>query len=151
MPLLAGGWPAKPSYRATSFLTLAVIISGDAGLGSGEDTGAVVKTPAMPKKLERKLTMATMEAAALPVIEHIPGPTKRGPNGHNIFFNSCPRCSGTRYLDRDQFGWYVSCVACGYAAYLLIKQRGRPRAHMPDEADPPRRAKRISFSSLRLV
>ena len=105
----------------------------------------------MAKKLEGKLTMATMEAAALPVIEHIPSPAKRGSNGYQIFFHSCPRCSGTRYLDRDQFGWYVSCVACGYAAYPLIKQRGRPRVHMPDEADPPRRAKRIFFSSLRLV
>ena len=87
----------------------------------------------MPKNLERKLTM---EAATLPVVEHIPSSTKRGPNGYQIFFNSCPRFSGTRYL--DQFGWYVSCVACGYAAYPLTKQRGRPGSHMPDEADPPR-------------
>jgi hypothetical protein len=99
----------------------------------------------MPKNLERKLTMATMEATALPVTEHVPNGATRGPNGYQIFFNSCPRCSGTRHLDRDQFGWYVSCVACGYAAYPLIKQRGRPRAHVPDDADPPRRARRISL------
>ena len=74
---------------------------------------------------------------------------QKGAERYQIFFNSCPRYSGTRYL--DQFGWYVSCVACGYAAYPLTKQRGRPGSHMPDEADPPRRARRISFSSLRLV
>ena len=34
-----------------------------------------------------------------------------------VFFKSCPRCSGDRSLESDQYGWYLLCLPCGYVTY----------------------------------
>jgi hypothetical protein len=26
----------------------------------------------------------------------------------------CPRCQGRIFLERDQYGWYMLCLQCGY-------------------------------------
>ena len=38
-----------------------------------------------------------------------------------VFFRSCPRCSGDRILERDVYGWYMLCLACGYMTYPQVK------------------------------
>ena len=27
---------------------------------------------------------------------------------------NCPRCKGRIYIDRDEHGWFVECITCGY-------------------------------------
>ena len=34
-----------------------------------------------------------------------------------LMFKSCPRCLGDRSLERDLYGWYVVCLACGHVSY----------------------------------
>ncbi len=34
-----------------------------------------------------------------------------------VLFKSCPRCSGDRTMERDLYGWYILCLACGYVSY----------------------------------
>jgi len=35
----------------------------------------------------------------------------------NIWYNSCPRCRGSRYRDGDYCGEYLLCVSCGPVTY----------------------------------
>lgn len=34
-----------------------------------------------------------------------------------VFFKSCSRCRGDRVLDRDYYGWYLTCLQCGNVTY----------------------------------
>ena len=40
-----------------------------------------------------------------------------------VYFKSCARCSGDRILDKDVYGWYMLCLACGYVTYPQVKVR----------------------------
>lgn len=43
-----------------------------------------------------------------------------------VLFKSCPRCSGDRSVERDLYGLYVICLACGHVTYPDVE--GEPRA-----------------------
>lgn len=44
-----------------------------------------------------------------------------------IFLKACPRCRGDIVLERDEYGRYTSCLACGYVGYPDAKNEiGRP-------------------------
>lgn len=44
-----------------------------------------------------------------------------------ILLKACPRCRGDVVLDRDEYGRYTSCLACGYVGYPDAKNEiGRP-------------------------
>ncbi len=36
-----------------------------------------------------------------------------------IKLKACPKCHGDLYLERDQYGRYMSCLQCGYLMELL--------------------------------
>ena len=36
-----------------------------------------------------------------------------------IKLKACPKCHGDLYLERDQYGNYMSCLQCGYLKELL--------------------------------
>ncbi len=40
-----------------------------------------------------------------------------------ILFKSCPRCLGDKVLERDEYGWYITCIACGHVSYPVNKRR----------------------------
>ena len=58
-----------------------------------------------------------------------------------ILFKSCPRCGGDRYVERDLFGSYVTCLACGSVEYpeepLLRTYTPAPTAQRNVLADGP--------------
>lgn len=31
-----------------------------------------------------------------------------------LWFNSCPKCGGTVFLEKDQYGLYKQCMQCSY-------------------------------------
>ena len=31
-----------------------------------------------------------------------------------VWLKGCPRCTGDLYFRRDTYGWYRSCLQCGY-------------------------------------
>lgn len=38
----------------------------------------------------------------------------------------CPKCNGNVYVDRDEYGWFVECIFCGYMRDLVrlaVKKR----------------------------
>lgn len=40
---------------------------------------------------------------------------------------SCPRCNGDLMIDKDEYGWYETCLMCGYLHDLeLLAVAGRP-------------------------
>ncbi|MBM3943865.1 MAG: hypothetical protein FJ317_00035 [SAR202 cluster bacterium] len=108
----------------------------------------------MVSKARNKLRLATTDKPRLANPNEAQGSLSSGTNGHPVFYDSCPRCTGTRYLDRDHFGWFLTCVACGCVSYPLVKEKAKKKRHLPDVMDadqPVRRARRVSFSALRLV
>ncbi len=42
-----------------------------------------------------------------------------------IKLKACPKCHGDLYLERDQYGRYMSCLQCGYLRELL--------GHLPEK------------------
>jgi hypothetical protein len=32
-----------------------------------------------------------------------------------ISWESCPKCQGKIYIDRDLYGWFVQCLMCGFS------------------------------------
>ena len=40
-----------------------------------------------------------------------------------IKLKACPKCHGDLYLERDQYGSYMSCLQCGYLKELLGELR----------------------------
>ena len=44
-----------------------------------------------------------------------------------VYFKSCIRCSGDRILDKDVYGWYMLCLACGYVTYPQVRVRQTPQ------------------------
>ncbi len=38
-----------------------------------------------------------------------------------IKLKACPKCHGDLYLEKDQYGRYLSCLQCGYLMELLEK------------------------------
>ncbi len=44
----------------------------------------------------------------------------------------CPRCSGMTYVGEDRFGWYRSCLACGW-----LEDVGDPLSERGMEASLP--------------
>lgn len=43
----------------------------------------------------------------------------------------CPRCGGDIGVDKDQHGWYESCIQCGYLKDLVIVGMGQVRDEIP--------------------
>ena len=43
-----------------------------------------------------------------------------------VLFKSCPRCTGDRILERDFYGWYVVCLACGFVTYPEVDMDDTP-------------------------
>ncbi len=39
------------------------------------------------------------------------------PAEHCLHLRACPRCHGAMKADRDQYGPYRVCIACGYVFY----------------------------------
>jgi hypothetical protein len=33
-------------------------------------------------------------------------------------YRACPRCGGDIFMDRDEGGWFESCLQCGYRLEL---------------------------------
>lgn len=31
----------------------------------------------------------------------------------------CPKCGGNVHVDRDEYGWFVECIMCGYMQDLV--------------------------------
>ena len=49
-----------------------------------------------------------------------PLPTARPQSARSEVINTsgtCPRCSGDEFLDRDDYGWYATCIHCGHVMY----------------------------------
>ena len=42
-----------------------------------------------------------------------------------IKLKACPKCHGDLYLERDQYGRYMSCLQCGYLMELLGDLSGK--------------------------
>ena len=38
-----------------------------------------------------------------------------------VYFKSCVRCEGDRILEKDMYGWYVLCLACGSVTYPEVE------------------------------
>jgi hypothetical protein len=32
-----------------------------------------------------------------------------------LSWQSCPKCKGNIYIDRDVYGWFVECLMCGFS------------------------------------
>lgn len=54
-----------------------------------------------------------------------------------IMLKSCPRCNGDLLVERDEQGWYVECIHCGYmrdlrdwpeAEHQLAEEKKKQRA-----------------------
>lgn len=50
---------------------------------------------------------------------------RRGLHGRclMLMLKSCPRCRGDLYRDRDQYGWFLLCLHCGYMRDLEAGKR----------------------------
>ncbi|MDA1188345.1 MAG: hypothetical protein O2854_01500 [Chloroflexi bacterium] len=108
----------------------------------------------MTKKSQSKLQFAEMDRPRLPNPDRLSIKESSDFSGSTMLYDSCPRCVGTRYLDRDQFGWFLTCVACGSVSYPTVKDRPKRRKYdreVAGTAELPARSPRISFRSLRLV
>ena len=56
-----------------------------------------------------------------------------------IFIKSCPRCGGSRFQDRDTYGWFIDCLACGYMTYPTVGENEPVRFSGPiDSSDDSR-------------
>ena len=60
----------------------------------------------------------------------------------------CPRCSGSMISERDMYGTYSSCIACGYVDEWV----SGPAIDLPDDSDsaPRQRRRQPSHGKLRL-
>ena len=48
----------------------------------------------------------------------------------------CPRCKGDVRVDRDEYGWYVECIMCGYMrdlASVVVTKQSSTRRHYEKE------------------
>lgn len=45
----------------------------------------------------------------------------------------CARCGGDVYINRDEYGWYVQCLQCGYHSELVNIEEARKQ--MPKETE----------------
>ena len=43
-----------------------------------------------------------------------------------FWFRQCPRCSGDIYMDRNQYGPYITCIQCGFSRDVLSTSQGPP-------------------------
>ncbi len=61
---------------------------------------------------------------------------------------SCPRCRGSMITERDWYGAYSSCIACGYVHEWVSS----PAIDLPDDSGGPVRQRRRqpSHGKLRL-
>jgi DNA-directed RNA polymerase subunit M/transcription elongation factor TFIIS len=49
---------------------------------------------------------------------------------------ACPKCKGAIFIDRDDYGKYLSCVNCGWSKDLAESSQ-LPRSRIDEEADRP--------------
>ena len=53
----------------------------------------------------------------------------------------CPKCKGKVYIDRDEYGWYVECITCGYTRDLkkvVIRKKNINEEALPPAIPSPR-------------
>ncbi len=57
-----------------------------------------------------------------------------------IKLKACPKCHGDLYLERDQYGRYMSCLQCGYLKELLGELAGElPEVSLAEQSRQSRR------------
>jgi DNA-directed RNA polymerase subunit M/transcription elongation factor TFIIS len=52
-----------------------------------------------------------------------------------IKLKACPKCHGDLYLERDQYGRYMSCLQCGYLTELPEISLSEQSRRTPAEAE----------------
>lgn len=45
----------------------------------------------------------------------------------------CARCGGDVYINRDEYGWFVQCLQCGYHNELVNIDEARKQMQLPVE------------------
>jgi hypothetical protein len=48
--------------------------------------------------------------------------------------NSCPKCKGALFIDRDNYGKYLTCSSCGWCKDLAESSQ-LPRSRIDEDAD----------------
>jgi hypothetical protein len=46
----------------------------------------------------------------------------------------CARCNGDVYINRDEYGWFVQCLQCGYHSELVNIDEARKQMQMQGES-----------------
>jgi len=46
----------------------------------------------------------------------------------------CARCNGDVYINRDEYGWFVQCLQCGYHSELVNIDEARKQMQSQSEA-----------------
>ena len=46
----------------------------------------------------------------------------------------CARCNGDVYINRDEYGWFVQCLQCGYHSELVNIDEARKQMQSKTEA-----------------
>ena len=41
-----------------------------------------------------------------------------------FWFKHCPRCSGDLFVERDQYGTFITCMQCGFAKDVAETHQG---------------------------
>lgn len=56
-------------------------------------------------------------------------------------FQFCPKCQGKVHINRDEYGWYVECITCGYTHDLkkvVIRKKNINEETLPPAIPSPR-------------
>jgi hypothetical protein len=46
----------------------------------------------------------------------------------------CARCNGDVYINRDEYGWFVQCLQCGYHSELVNIDEARKQMQLQSQA-----------------
>ena len=46
----------------------------------------------------------------------------------------CARCNGAVYINRDEYGWFVQCLQCGYHSELVNIDEARRQMQSQGES-----------------
>jgi DNA-directed RNA polymerase subunit M/transcription elongation factor TFIIS len=46
----------------------------------------------------------------------------------------CARCNGDVYINRDEYGWFVQCLQCGYHSELVNIDEARKQMQSQSQA-----------------
>ena len=70
-----------------------------------------------------------------------------------IKLKACPKCHGDLYLEKDQYGRFLSCLQCGYLTELLSELIGKQPGELPavSQAEQPRQSRRTPAEAEQLA